>query len=138
VTNQHQRLKAGALPITALSARSHSPSRRHTAGDCFGDDARVRSGSSTAGADLRFARPVGAIGTCEINGKDAPSVRMGIGIALRQVRTSAFCESARLNPGGSSSRSLVQSPRSDRRENLQPAPHDTSPFTNIRPRRRRE
>jgi hypothetical protein len=39
----------------------------------MGDDARVRSGSSAAGADLRFARPVGAIGTCEINGKHAPA-----------------------------------------------------------------
>jgi hypothetical protein len=51
-------------------------SGRQSRSDCFGDDARVRSGSSTDGDDLRFARPVGAIGTCEINGKDAPSVRM--------------------------------------------------------------
>jgi hypothetical protein len=51
-------------------------SGRQSRSDCLGDDGRVRSGSSTAGADLRFARPVGAIGTCEINGKDAPSVRM--------------------------------------------------------------
>jgi hypothetical protein len=44
--------------------------------DPYGDDARVRSGSPTAGADLRFARAAGDVGTFEINGKDAPSVRM--------------------------------------------------------------
>jgi hypothetical protein len=43
--------------------------------DGVGDEARVRSGSSTPGADLRFARPVGAIGTCEINGRERPAQR---------------------------------------------------------------
>jgi hypothetical protein len=59
-------------PISSVrlprAARSLSLSRRVASRDRVGDDARVRSGSSTAGADLRFARPVGAIGTCEING----------------------------------------------------------------------
>ena len=62
-----------------------------------------------------FAVPGLVARTLGINGKDAPSVRMRIGIALRQVLTSAFCESARLHPGGSSSPSLVQSPSRSRR-----------------------
>jgi hypothetical protein len=74
---------------------------------------RIRASASPV-VDGRFRHFSGLRRTTGINGKDAPSVRMRIGIALRQVRTSAFSESARLNPGASSRRLLVQSPNLER------------------------
>jgi hypothetical protein len=54
---------------TLRSPRSLSTLRHFALRDRVGDDARVRSRSPVAGADLRFAWSVGALGTFEINGK---------------------------------------------------------------------
>jgi hypothetical protein len=48
------------------------------AGDRIGDDARVRSRSPTAGADLRFARPAGDVATFDINGMRCSDVGAGV------------------------------------------------------------
>jgi len=44
----------------------------------------VRSPSPTAGADYRFARSAGDVGTCEINGKHKPEAWFGL-LAVRLV-----------------------------------------------------
>jgi hypothetical protein len=56
--------------------RSLSFSRDRASDDRKGDDARVRSRSPTAGADLRFARPAGAVATFEINGSRSSAPRV--------------------------------------------------------------
>ena len=69
--------------------------RRLASRDSVGDDARVRGGSPTAGADLRFARPVGDVRTCEINGQ-LESGRRDLDPCSRVIGTpSACCRSAK-------------------------------------------
>ena len=70
-------------PIRPRPARPAAPvpgslsySRRRSGGDRKGDDARVRSRSPTAGADLRFARPAGDVATFDINGSRSSAVRV--------------------------------------------------------------
>ena len=99
----------------ACPGRSLPRSEPHRPHDWNGDAALVPAGVAPSVADFRFCRLGRLLGALAFNERTRPASECGIGIALRQVRTSAFCESARLNPGGSSSRSLVQSPRSTRR-----------------------
>jgi len=82
-------LQAWAVGLSAANATVSEISRLPlSAGDRFrqlaprasryrlGDDARVRSRSPTAGADLRFARPAGYVATFEINGSRSSAVRV--------------------------------------------------------------
>jgi hypothetical protein len=128
-TAPEARFGRSATPGLSSPELSHSRSRHCRACLCFGDDARVRSRAPLARSDLRFARPVRATGTFEINGSRSSGACVSSERHRRRVGRSLLAQTDR--PAGRAP-TIVFMPMRSRRPGR---PHECSPSIAIVRRR---